>query len=179
MQATAADENCERLMHDIIQRERECRIIKEDIQREKTIAKKQLRELEETVHELEDRHKLTENDNINLCAKLKQSEVDIEVLLMLIEQKEQEVYKRVITIAKLECDVEKYEIKLKEMDAEVRDKLIDKELALGAISAELKETQERLTEANAKLHEFETMLAMTYKGTGDLRSDGKFHYFIT
>lgn len=50
-QAKATDEYCERLKQEINQREREYKLMKEDIQREKTKSQMQLRDLQETVYD--------------------------------------------------------------------------------------------------------------------------------
>src|SRR5688572_20872758 len=112
MQAKAADENLERITQEIIRRERECKTFKEDIQREKTRTRKQLREMQETVYDLEHRLNLTENENKKLFEKLKNNEVDVENLKMLNKRKEEEMNEKVGIIEKLKDEVTNYEMKL-------------------------------------------------------------------
>lgn len=155
MQAKAVDKKCERLMQEIVQRERE-----------ETRTKVQLRELQETLHDLEDRLNLTENDNRNLFAKLKKSEVEVE----------QEVYEKVNIIETLEGQVTYYERTLKETEEqlkETKDKLIEKDLGLKAIASKLDETQVKFKETETNLHGFEEKLIVTQTDTNNLKSSSE------
>src|SRR6218665_1717483 len=100
MQAKVADENRERLLQEIVQRERECNAMREYSQREKTTANTQLRELQEKLYELQDRLRLTLNENKHLLEKLKKSEDEVEKLKVLNTRKAQEVDEKVIIVEK-------------------------------------------------------------------------------
>lgn len=183
-QAKATDKNCERLKQEIIQREHECKIMKEYNERERTRIRKQLSEMQEIVNDLEERLNLASNENKNLFEKFKNNEVDVEILKVLNKRKEQEVNEKITNIEKLKGEVTNSEIKSKQTEAQlrdIRDELIEKDLALRATATQFKESQDRLKETKAKLHEFETMKTVTQKGTGNLSSDGKprLHFIIT
>lgn len=178
MQAKVADENRERLLQEIVQRERECNAMREYSQREKTTANTQLRELQEKLYELQDRLRLTLNENKNLFEKLKKSEDEIEKLKVLNTRKAQEVDEKVIIVEKPSGQVTYSEVKVKEREEKLiktSDKLIDRNLhvSLKRTTTKLEEVQEmQKKEAETKKNEFEAKLNYTRKSTENLKPEG-------
>lgn len=203
IQAKAADENCERLMQETIQRERECKLVKEEIQREKTKAKTQLRQLQERINELEDRLTVAEKENRNLSVKFEKSEVEVENLKKLNLRFAQEANERLNLVEKLEGRVTYSEMKLKEaqeqleatedkltekdlalkeitrtLEESTKDRFIEKDLILKETTRTLEETREKLKETETKLTELEEKLIETQTDADNSRSLGMLQFYI-
>lgn len=172
MQAKAAEENCERRMQEIIQRERECKTISEGMEREKIRTKEQLTELQETVHELQDRLDRTQNENKNLFEKLRDSEVEVETVKMLNQRLAHEANEKLSIIEKLEGQITYSEIKLKETEEQLKvtkDMLTENYTALKQTATKSEEDQEMPKDNEAKRGELEEKLVVTEKCIDDLR----------
>lgn len=156
IQAKAADEKCERLMQEINRRELESKLIKEDIQREKTNSTTRLKQLQGRVNELEDKLSRTENENRNMLVKLKNSELEVERLQRLNKQKDQEVNDRAIVGGKHQDQIAYSEMEAQLKDA--RNKIIEKDHALTRTTTKLEETQEMLKETTTKLEKLKALL---------------------
>lgn len=181
IQAKAAEENCERLLQEIARRERECSIIREHNQRERTKTKTQLREIQEKVYELQDRLDLTQNENKNLFEKLRKSEVEVDKLKVLNIRHAQEVDEKAMIIEKLSGQVASSEVKVQEREEQLREtsaKLIDNNLALKETTTKLEEVQEMLKEIEAQKNEFEAKQDDTEMGTENLKPEGRAYVVI-